>query len=107
MIRHYQNSGPLFAERRWWARLSSSKQKDLDQFLQQKNRAYRVALEKLDVIPGLWGRRAVRISMLREVVASKCEEVSTLPRLCSESHQDYSGNGKLSQKRIGCVDRNF
>jgi hypothetical protein len=65
----------MFAEKRWWARLSKSKRKDLKQLL--KHEGFTMAFDALLAIPGIWV--GLRIGMLHKLIAMKCDEVSVLP----------------------------
>ncbi|KAL9057395.1 MAG: hypothetical protein Q9162_002340 [Coniocarpon cinnabarinum] len=59
-IRAYNRNGDHRAEKRWWARLSHTKQKDLQQLL--RNRALTEAFDDLLDAPGLW--RSIQLGQI-------------------------------------------
>lgn len=70
----YPGSMTMFSEKRWWARLSKDKRKELKQFL--KHERFTAAFDALLVIPALW--IGLRIGMLHKLISMRCDEVSIL-----------------------------
>lgn len=70
-IRLYHLRGHEDEENRWWARLSKTKQKDLQQLL--KNPHYRSVFDSLLPWPGLW--QSVKLGSLHRLLTMKCDEV--------------------------------
>lgn len=71
-IRQYHRDGDQEGERRWWARLSANKSRDLRKLL--KDKRLRHAFDAMLPWPGLW--QPIRLGALRRIVRMKCEEVS-------------------------------
>lgn len=58
-------------ERKWWARLTETKRKDLRQLL--KDERYAVAFDALLDWPGLW--TTIKLGSLHRLLCLKCDEV--------------------------------
>jgi hypothetical protein len=76
-IQRYHNTGNLFAEGRWRARLSVNKQKNLKQFL--RHTMLSTALNEVLTIPGQ--RFGFTLSMCHEIITLRCDEVRTVKRV--------------------------
>ena len=61
----------IFGERKWWARLSKDKAKDLKRLLEIEK--LREAFDDLLNIPGLWA--TFHIGSMRRYLSLKCHEV--------------------------------
>jgi len=71
-IRHYQKSGGILQERKWWARLTRDKSKDLKRILDVHS--LRDAFDQLLEVTGLWP--AFHIGTMRRYLLLRCHEVS-------------------------------
>ena len=70
-IRLYARSGDTDKENKWWARLSTSKRKDVRQLL--KNPRFTSAFDKLVDKRGLW--TSLHLGTLHRFLTLRCEEV--------------------------------
>ena len=70
-ILDYQRQRDDISERKWWARLTSSKRRDLKQLLKDKPLAS--AFDRLSKFPGFW--KPVRLGSLHRLLTLKCDEV--------------------------------
>ena len=70
-IRLYHQQKETDLERKWWARLSESKRKDLEQLL--KNERYADAFDDLLGWPGLW--YPIQLGTLHRLLTMRCDEV--------------------------------
>lgn len=70
-IRQHQKERDLYSENRWWARLSKSRTKCLNQL--SHHRDLTVAFDDLLDIHGLWS--GMRLSILDRIIAMRCDEV--------------------------------
>ncbi|KAI9750727.1 MAG: hypothetical protein M4579_006344 [Chaenotheca gracillima] len=69
-IRYYHHRQDEQAEKKWWARLTESKRKDLRQLL--RNPRFVEALDKLLAFPGLWP--PIRLGALHRFLTLGCDE---------------------------------
>ena len=72
-IRDYQRRNKPFAERRWRAYLSKSKQKGLGQLL--KRERYKDAFDALLVVRGLWPGPGFSLGNMQELLVMRFDEV--------------------------------
>lgn len=76
-IRQYVKSGDERGEKRWWARLSRTKTKDLKQLL--RDTRFAQVFDELLPWPGMWS--PVMLGSLHRMLTMKCEEVRCLRAL--------------------------
>ncbi|KYG41239.1 hypothetical protein M433DRAFT_76237 [Acidomyces richmondensis BFW] len=69
-IRLYNKSGDARAEKKWWARLSKTKAKDLRQLL--KDERYNRVFDDMLPWPGIWA--PIRLGSLHRLPTMKCDE---------------------------------
>ncbi|EKG13853.1 hypothetical protein MPH_08985 [Macrophomina phaseolina MS6] len=67
----YRREGNEALENKWWARLSTTKQKDLKQLL--KKPLFMNALNELLDMPGLW--YPIKLGTLHRLLTLRCDEV--------------------------------
>ncbi|KAI9893034.1 MAG: hypothetical protein M1814_000918 [Vezdaea aestivalis] len=80
-IRMYQNSKEVATEKKWWARLSRSKQRNLKQ-LQKSPKLWRL-VDQLLGFPGLW--EPVQLGAFHRLLPLGCTDVRpSAPRILSE-----------------------
>ena len=70
-IRLYHYQRVISLEKRWWARLTPHRRKNLKRLFQHDELT--AAFDALLDVPGLWG--GMRISTLHKVMTMRCDEV--------------------------------
>lgn len=71
-IRTYSREREKELERKWWARLTETKRKDLRQLLRDER--YAQAFDAMLPWPGLW--TTIKLGSLHRLLCLKCDEVS-------------------------------
>ena len=71
-IRQYHFESNIFAEKKWWACLTTRKRAFLKQLF--KHEQLSSAFDALLVIPGIW--TGLNIGILDKIIAMKCDEVN-------------------------------
>lgn len=70
-VREHQQKGNVLAEKRWWARLSEVKRKELCQLLRDKS--YTKRFDALLSIPGM--RPGMRLGAIHKIMRMRCDQV--------------------------------